>query len=149
MSETALKQMKKNALLGYKPALIICGSIAILFAATTMLLLVGPMLADFTQHRPFDSTLRKTAAWTGNVGKYSQIRLRMVDDLLERFKLAGMSRSQIVDLLGAAIEKESKQSSSEYIYYLGPERGFISIDDEWLYIKFKGDIVVSAVDRTD
>jgi outer membrane protein assembly factor BamE (lipoprotein component of BamABCDE complex) len=73
----------------------------------------------------------------------------MVDDLLNRYNLVGMSRAQIVDLLGSSNPKESKQSSSEYIYYLGRERGFISIDDEWLDIKFQGDLVVAATDRTD
>ena len=97
----------------------------------------------------FDSMMWKEAAWKTGVGPHSAARLAMVDDLLKRYKLIGMTRAQVVDLLGPPSPIESNQSDSVYIYYLGPERGFISIDDEWLDIKFGGDRVVSAVDRTD
>lgn len=97
----------------------------------------------------FDSTAWKEAAWKSSVGPHSHARLAMVDDLLNRYKLIGMTRAQIFDLLGPPSPSESSQSDANYIYYLGPERNFISIDDEWLDIKFGGDRVVSAVDRTD
>ncbi len=35
---------------------------------------------------------------------------------------------------------ESAQSPGEYIYYLGPERAFICIDDEWLDAKYYRDL---------
>jgi hypothetical protein len=30
------------------------------------------------------------------------------------------------------------------VYWLGPERGFISIDSEWLGIKFKDNVVIEV-----
>jgi hypothetical protein len=129
--------------------LVYGGTIAVLYIAVMMCMVFGPVLADYSQRGQFDSASWKAAAWKTAVGRHSHARLRMVDDLLHRYNLVGMSRAKIVDLLGEPSSNESKQTSSEYIYYLGPERGFISIDDEWLDIKFQGDLVVSALDRTD
>lgn len=67
----------------------------------------------------------------------------MVDDLLRRYKLVGMTRTEIEQLLG---KPPSTQyfPSYDYVYWLGPERGFISIDSEWLCVKFKNDKVIEA-----
>lgn len=109
-------------------------------------MLLGPMLLDVRQRQSFDSTVWKSAAWTTAIGPHDHIRLRMVDDLLNRHKLAEMSRMQLEELLGQPSSNESIQTPEEYIYYLGPERGFICIDDEWLDIKFNGERVISAID---
>jgi hypothetical protein len=37
----------------------------------------------------------------------------------------------------------------DYVYWLGPERGFVSIDSEWLVVRCGGDVVVSAQVVTD
>lgn len=71
------------------------------------------------------------------------VRLRMVDDLLRRYKLIGMSREQIDNLLGVPPQTEYF-AEYDYIYWLGPERSFISIDSEWLCIKFQNDSVIAA-----
>jgi len=133
-------------------------SVAVSLSFGSTLALIGVLLSSFIlwfilfgryQVRPFDSASWKAAAWKTDIGQHRDIRLRMIDDLLHRYNLVGMSRTQIVDLLGYPNPNESKQTSSEIYYYLGPERGFISIDDEWLDIKFQGDLVVSAIDRPD
>ena len=74
-------------------------------------------------------------------------RLEMVDDLLESRQLIGVRQSQVDDLLGKP--EINRSSSTEYVYYLGPERGFISIDDEWLVVKIANGHAVSAVVRPD
>ena len=71
------------------------------------------------------------------------IRIKMVDDLLRNYSLVGMSRTQIDALLGVP-PKTDYFSNYDYVYWLGPERGWMSIDSEWLCIKFKNDQVVEA-----
>ena len=58
----------------------------------------------------------------------------MVDDLLARHPLRGRPRAAVVALLG---EPRPTDYFREYdlVYWLGPERGFISIDSEWLVIR--------------
>jgi outer membrane protein assembly factor BamE (lipoprotein component of BamABCDE complex) len=66
---------------------------------------------------------------------------------LQRYRLVGMSRAQIVKLLGEA--DPGNPTDSESFYYLGPERSVLSIDNEWLKIKFHDEVVTSAEDYTD
>ena len=62
------------------------------------------------------------------------VRGCMVDDLLERVKLHGRSRAEIVALLGEP-PLNVYFTDFDFVYWLGPERGFVSIDSEWLVIK--------------
>jgi len=59
-----------------------------------------------------------------------------------------MSRTDIDQLLGRP-PKTEYFSDYDYVYWLGPERGFIRIDSEWLCIKFKHDVVTDVQVRTD
>jgi len=63
------------------------------------------------------------------------IRLKMVDSLLEQHRLQGMSRDQIVSLIGKPPKTEYFKQY-DFVYWLGPERGGFSIDSEWLAIRF-------------
>lgn len=82
--------------------------------------------------------------WKKSLLVYSDtVRLEMVDDLLRRYKLVGMSRMELEKLLGKPPPTKYFHNY-DYVYWLGPERGFISIDSEWLCVKFKGDTVVEA-----
>jgi YD repeat-containing protein len=62
------------------------------------------------------------------------VRIRMVNNLLSRYELKGLSREEVVRLLG---EPDDTASFREWdmVYWLGPERGFISIDSEWLVLR--------------
>lgn len=130
-------------------SLVYAATISVVYIALSSFMFVSPTISDFALRRHFDSEAWKDAAWKTSVGPHSNVRLQMVDDLLKRYKLIGMTRVQLVELLGPPNPFESRQSDVSYTYYLGPERGFISIDDEWLDIKFGGERVVSARDRTD
>ena len=68
-------------------------------------------------------------------------RLCMVDDLLSSGRLDGLTRKQVVDLLGPPADQNfpAGAQSCDIHYYLGPERGFIRIDSEWLFITFGDD----------
>lgn len=93
---------------------------------------------DLVSLRRFDSTL-----WKNSENSELHERLWMVDDLLQSRRLIGMTRAQVDALLSKAPSTEYF-SDYDYVYWLGPERGFMSIDSEWLGIKFKDDIVIDA-----
>ena len=65
----------------------------------------------------------------------------MVDDLLNHYSLEGLSRSEIMNLLGNETEGAYFKEVDNMVYYLGNERGFISIDSEWLIIHFVDNVV--------
>jgi outer membrane protein assembly factor BamE (lipoprotein component of BamABCDE complex) len=58
----------------------------------------------------------------------------MVDDLLARYPLVGMTRAEVVRLLGEPPPAEYFRNF-DLVYWLGPERGFASIDSEWLVLQ--------------
>lgn len=59
----------------------------------------------------------------------------MADQLIAHGTLEGRTRSEIVDLLGEP-PPTGYFREWDLVYWLGPERGFISIDSEWLVIRF-------------
>ena len=62
-------------------------------------------------------------------------RLRMADGLLRSEVLLGKSRAEIEAMLGPPTSTD-KFRDSGLVYWLGQERGFISIDSEWLTLNF-------------
>ena len=62
----------------------------------------------------------------------------MADDLIGSGKLQGLTRAEIFSLLS---EPPKTDYFKEYdlVYDLGPERSSISIDSEWLVVKFGQD----------
>ena len=84
-------------------------------------------------HRvPFDSE-----AWQDpkQVDGDDPVRIRMVDDLMKSKRLDHHSRADVEKLLG---KRTNEYYFKEYdlVYWLGPERGFMSIDSAWLVINF-------------
>lgn len=86
----------------------------------------------------------KSEKWIEASQRSDIYRNEMADDLLRRYRLVGMSREQIDNLLGRPAATPKFRDHCEYVYWLGPERGFISIDSEWLCIRFDDDVVVKA-----
>ncbi|KAA0763690.1 hypothetical protein [Bacillus sp. SH5-2] len=70
---------------------------------------------------------------------YAEKRVHMVDDLLQKYKLIGKSNEEIIKLLGAPTETRNGEVGATTSYYLGNERGFISIDSERLVLQFDND----------
>ena len=62
-------------------------------------------------------------------------RLRMADGLIKSGILLGKTMPELEALLG--VQSKSTYFRPEYnlVYWLGPERGLIRIDGEWLVIK--------------
>ncbi|MFE6135750.1 hypothetical protein [Bacillus sp. NPDC057893] len=71
--------------------------------------------------------------------KFEDKRVHMVDDLMQEHKLIGKSNEEITKLLGAPTETRSLEEGITTLYYLGNERGFISIDSECLVLQFDRD----------
>lgn len=89
------------------------------------------ILAGFwywTRPIPFDS-----AVWKSE----SSARQRMVDDLLVRRLLEGMSRAEVDALLGPPTPPDSVREGT-YVYWAGSDG---VIDDAWLEIEFENDVV--------
>lgn len=100
---------------------------------------------DCVHHQTFDSRLWRNQETT----QYDALwppRLCMVDDLVRSDRLAGLTKSQVVHLLGLPRDKAFllDRSACEIDYYLGPARGFCRIDSEWLYVSFDNE---GRVDR--
>lgn len=67
-----------------------------------------------------------------------KIRAPLADKLVANCKMRGMTREQIAQMLGKP-EKTNYFKSYDLVYVLGPERGFFSIDYEWLVFKLDPD----------
>lgn len=83
-----------------------------------------------------------TEKWVSNMSE----RVYIVDDLINTYELNGKSKSEIVTLLGSPTDTEYFKSENNVVYYLGNERGIISIDSEWLVIEFDGSQTVKDYD---
>jgi len=79
---------------------------------------------------PFDR-----AVWNAEVEELEDFRRhRMADWLVQRRRLIGMSRAEVISTLG---EPTVTSHFREYdlVYVLGNERGWLSIDSEWLLMR--------------
>ncbi len=79
--------------------------------------------------RPFDR-----AAWIVADVDAGHTREQMVKDLFHSHPLKGMTRAEVLTLLGPA-EQTDKWGGSDLVYVLGPQ----GIDFDWLVIKFGQD----------
>lgn len=82
-----------------------------------------------------------TGRWIEHPGE----RVKMVDDFLSKFNLVGLTESEVIALLGEQTQTEYFNKKNRWVYYLGNERGWISIDSEWLILDFE-EGVVSHID---
>jgi len=102
------------------------------FALAAVALFAGGSWFVFRPGRHFDPS-----PW-GNSRTPAFVRLRMADDLVDNNKLIGLTRQEVVARLGEPPKTEYFKEF-DVVYYLGPERGFISIDSEWLVLKLGPD----------
>jgi len=58
----------------------------------------------------------------------------MVDDLIRSRRLDRISRTDVEKLLGKPTATNYFKDQYDMVYWLGPERGFMGIDSEWLAI---------------
>jgi hypothetical protein len=92
--------------------------------------------ATFVQPQWMDTTLVR--------GKLA-VRGCMVDDLLDRHELRGMTRAQVVALIGEP-DKVGDLPGYDMVYWLGPQRGLIGTDSEYLVMKLDKSSRVTSVE---
>ena len=102
-----------------------------LFYSPILIPLVGGAIQEYFNRIDFDSEVWKDPKVQS---LNNPMRIRMVDDLLWEYDLEGMTSKEVTELLGPT-DKTDYFSSWDFVYWLGPERGFLSIDSEWLVLK--------------
>ncbi|WP_331698091.1 outer membrane protein assembly factor BamE [Paenibacillus sp. IITD108] len=63
-------------------------------------------------------------------------RVYIVDNLLKKYDFEQMTKDEVTKLLGTPPETNYFKGEDNIVYYLGDERGLISIDSEWLIFEF-------------
>lgn len=101
-------------------------------------LLFGPKITSYADRTSFEVT-----QWKSHLESQDPIKLRMVDDLLSRYRLIGMNTEEIAELIGVP-PKTDYFKDYDYVYWLGPERNAFGIDSEWLGLKFQNGKVINA-----
>jgi hypothetical protein len=83
--------------------------------------------------RPFD-----TALWRQVQTADNHVRLRMIEWLVRSGQLDGLTRPQVLELLGQP-DGGPYFRDWDLVYWLGPERGFMGIDSEGLVLRIGSD----------
>jgi hypothetical protein len=94
--------------------------------------LFGDSIKERIQRKAFDPVAWRSARHTSD-----PVRIRMVDDLLHSQGFHGMTRDKVTSLIGEPDDTGYFQDF-DLVYWLGPERGFMGIDSEWLVFKLDG-----------
>lgn len=81
--------------------------------------------------------------------KYPRERVKMIDNMLKKYNLVGQSKEQIIEFLGEETQNAYFKEENNLVYYLGDERGVISIDSEWLILRLTNNIVTEVEITTD
>ena len=97
----------------------------------------GDSILEWWQRERFDAV-----AWQSEGSRTGGVRIRMVDDLLRGHRFGGMTREQVTAIVGEP-DKTNYFSDWDMVYWLGPERGFMGIDSEWLVFRLDGEEKVS------
>jgi hypothetical protein len=118
----------------FRPLAYLAGGIGV-YALALGALLFGPAVEDYRYRAAFDPI-----EWRRNVRRDGDwpTRLTMVDDLLKRGLLRQATRDSVDHLLGPR-DETSYFTGWDLVYRLGPERGLMRIDSEWLVVSFGAD----------
>ena len=89
--------------------------------------------------RPFEKEV-----WMNGTNESQMLfpRQGMADHLIAEETLRGMGKKEVLEMLGKPAFDNIRWSDNEtfaLVYKLGPERGFMSVDSEWLAIQFGKD----------
>lgn len=106
-------------------------------------LLIGTLILRPVAQSYFNRTEFVSSKWKGALENENSIKINMIDDLLKKHELIGMSMMEIEDLLGRP-PQTGYFKDYDFVYWLGPERGVFGIDSEWLGIKFHEGKVIKA-----
>jgi hypothetical protein len=103
---------------------------------TSPLWVVGGLMAfsagkEYVGRRAFEAE-----AWRDSTQAYgaNPVRIRMVDDLLYRHDFLDWPRERVIALLGEP-SRTGYFSQYDLVYWMGPERGLVRMDSEWLVFR--------------
>jgi hypothetical protein len=96
------------------------------------------LLGGVVWHVRYPGRAFDPVAWNDATQIERVVRQPMADRLIARDTLRGMTRAEVVRLLGEPLDIQPF-SGCDLAYYLGPERGFMSIDSECLVIRLGPD----------
>lgn len=123
---------RKRRLAGWCVTLLMVSAAAIGLSAASSAYAAGLPPGSFA--RQFDSALWRTPASERYVSGDITDRQKMLGDAIRKV-VDGGHRDDIIKMLGPSDESGYFSSlGRDLIYCLGPERGFLSIDSEWLLI---------------
>lgn len=106
------------------------------------LLSLALVLSACSSAVPFDPAKWKSADLDGRA------RAEMLPDLLDHHHLRGMSKNEIISLLGEPTPTE-KWGGADMIYVLGNDGSYTPIDHEWLLINLDGQGRVSSFETVE
>lgn len=104
-----------------------CGALVLLAAVALPITCAYEM--GYLPVRSFDAQLWRESTRYGDTA-----RVEMVDSLIGSGRLDGLTRSQVLDLLGPP-STDGYFREWDLVYRLGDERGLFAIDSEWLVIR--------------
>lgn len=78
-------------------------------------------------------------AWLAGDKDWDGSRYLMMDDLAAKHPLVGMTRDQVLELLGP-MQPPGYPGFGD-CYYLGPENHPLAVDNAWLVLTFENDVV--------
>jgi len=96
-------------------------------------------IRDYPEQIQFDPSKWKDKAL---VKTTDPIRIHMIDDLKQNYRLEGMKKAELLDILGEP-DRNLEFPGWDIVYWLGPERGPFGIDSEWLAIRLNDQQEVS------
>lgn len=99
-------------------------------AAVILAIILFLCYRSFFPGRVFDAE-----QWQVNASQRGgKVRLAMADRIVARKMLWGKTRAQVKEMLGEPPVTDYR-SDWDLVYWLGPERGFLGIDSEWLVVR--------------
>jgi outer membrane protein assembly factor BamE (lipoprotein component of BamABCDE complex) len=116
-----------------------------------LLLLEAVVITVFSIHLTFISIHESKSHYNKerwvHATDFSGDRFYMLDEVTQLIQ--GKTRQEVIELLGAPTKTSYfNQSERNMVYVLGPERGFIRIDYEWLIIEFDDNGVFARYSTT-
>ena len=120
--------------------------LALLVALPLVLVATVGVLLRSTLRGPYDGRYAEPfdrEAWIAAADDATGTRFLMVDDLLARGLLEGLTLEQAGELLGPPTDTTHFAGLGP-CWYLGPEPGFLSIDSAWLLLELHGDRVAGG-----
>lgn len=98
----------------------------------SIILYAGLVLILLGLDKPPSSESFSSIKWKSHPNE----RVKMIDKVINLKLLNNLRTKEVIKLLGKP-DGGNYTIKGTYTYYLGPERGFMSIDSEWLSIWFK------------